>query len=593
MPLTASGKADRKALPAPEGEMETGVAYAAPTTEMEKRLVELWSELLQRERVGVDDDFFAIGGHSLKAATLAARLHQEFHCRLAMRDIFRYPTLRGMAELLEQSAAMAGEDRHERIPRMAEQAHYPLSSAQNRLFVLQAMDRQSTAYHLPTAIRITGPLDRAKLLLAIRTLSERHETLRTSFEWVEGAPMQRVWDEPIPEIEYEVQQEADPDVCLREFVRPFDLDRSPLFRVKLIRRTAQDHLLLMDMHHLIADGVSTAALAEQFVRLYEGQRLDALPVQYKDYAAWQTDWLGGAESREQERYWLAQLAGEAPTLQLPTDYDRPARLEYAGDSVFVSMGADLTGQMKAQGSRTGTTLYMALLGLFATLLQRYSGQPEIWIGSPVAGRPHADLAELIGMFVNTIVLRNRIEGSRTFAELLQEVKATVIGALDHERYPFEELVDKLGVRRDTSRNPLFDVMFVLQNTGAGEVGTNQTRFEPLENRRTTAKFDLTLEVVEKDGELRCHFEYRTSLFRRETVERMARHFLRLAEQAASDPEQRLNDISLLTEEERRQVVETFNATEAPFPSELTLPELFRRQAERTPDRIAAVFGAER
>ncbi|QTH39834.1 amino acid adenylation domain-containing protein [Cohnella sp. LGH] len=593
MPLTASGKADRKALPAPEAEMETGVTYAAPSTETEQRLVRLWEELLQREQVGIDDDFFAIGGHSLKAAMLAARLHKEFGLRLAMRDIFRYPTLRALARYMEQAAAAGGDDKYERIPRVAHQARYSLSSAQNRLFVLQAMDAQSTAYHLPTAIRIAGPLDRAKLLLAVRTLSERHETLRTSFEWSDGIPTQRIAGEPIAEIEYEVEPAADADACLREFVRPFDLSESPLLRVKLVRRSEQDHLLLMDMHHLIADGVSTAALAEQFVRLYEGERLAALPVQYKDYAAWQTEWLGSEECRSQERYWLEQLSGAVPTLDLPTDYARPARLDYEGDSLTVTLDAERTRELKELSSRTGATLYMALLGLFATLLQRYSGQPEIWIGSPTAGRPHADLADLVGMFVNTVVLRNRFDGSRTFVELLENVKGTVIGALDHERYPFEELVDKLGVRRDTSRNPLFDAMFILQNTGVGEVGTAETRFEPLDPRRTTAKFDLTLEVAERNGVLACCFEYRTSLFRRETVERMARHFLRLAEQVADEPERALNDISLLSEEERRQVTETFNATEAPFPAELTLPELFRRQAGRTPDRIAAVFEAER
>ncbi|WP_239616494.1 non-ribosomal peptide synthetase [Cohnella mopanensis] len=592
MPLTASGKADRKAMPAPEKEMATGVAYAAPTTEMEQQLAAVWEELLQRDKVGIDDDFFAIGGHSLKAAMLVARLHKKFHLRLDMKDIFRYPTLRAMAHMLEQSVTAGGDDRYERIPKVAVQAYYPLSSAQNRLFVLQAMDARSTAYHLPTAIRIDGPLDREKLLSAVRKLSERHETLRTSIEWADGTPMQRIWSEPVSQIEYEIEHDAEPAVCLREFVRPFDLGESQLFRVKLVRRSSHDHLLLWDMHHLIADGVSTAVLAEQFVRLYEGDRLEELPVQYKDYAAWQTDWLRSDKRRAQERYWLEQLSGAVPTLDLPTDYVRPARMDYEGDSVTVSLGAELTRELKELGSRTGTTLYMALLGLFSILLHRYSRQTEIWIGSPVAGRPHADLADLVGMFVNTVVLRNRIEDSRTFVEMLEDVKETVINALDHDRYPFEELVDKLGVRRDMSRNPLFDAMFVLQNTGAGEVGTSRTRFEPLDNRRTTAKFDLTLEVVERNGELRCHFEYRTSLFRRETVDRMARHFIRLAEQVLSGPERALNEISMQTLEERRQVVETFNATETPFPADLTLPELFRQQAEKTPDRVAAVFGTE-
>ncbi|MEQ4487201.1 condensation domain-containing protein, partial [Cohnella silvisoli] len=595
MPLTASGKTNRKALPAPEASMATGTAYAAPGNETEEKLVGIWQELLRAESIGVDDNFFELGGHSLTAATLIALIHKELNHTLLLKDIFDHSTVRLLACRITEDNGYAGGRAYEPIERVGIQPSYPLSSAQYRLFVLQAMDENSTAYHLPSMMKIRGPLDRGRLLTAIRMLSERHETLRTSFEWMDGYPVQRISEEPIEEIDFELmEEEPDLEACIRSFVRPFRMSKSLLFRVKLARLPIRDnpeHLLLLDMHHLIADGVSSAVLAKQFVELYEGRIGNSLPVQYKDYAAWQAIWLKSEESRAQELFWKDKLSGAVPVLNLPTDYARPPRLDYAGDVLSVSLDSRATRSLAEMCARTGTTLYMALLGAFAALLHRYTGQNDIWIGSPVAGRPHADLADMIGMFVNTVVMRNEVHGELTFAEQLMKVKNNTLDALAHDRFPFEELVDSLAVLRDVSRNPLFDVMFVLQNMGLPKVVNGDVQFEPVEFRRMTAKFDLTLEIVEQADELRCHFEYRKSLFRRETIERLAEHFVRLIDTFVNNPELKLNDISLLSEEEHHQVVNTFNATIAPFPRELTLPELFRRQAEAAPDKLAASFEA--
>ncbi|MFC5469004.1 amino acid adenylation domain-containing protein [Cohnella suwonensis] len=595
MPLTASGKADRKALPEPETEMATGTAYAAPESETEEKLAALWRELLRREEVGIDDDFFELGGHSLKAAELTAAVHKQFECALTLREVFDRPTVRRLASLILERRATGEVRRYSPIAKAERRPYYPLASAQNRLFVLQSMDENSTAYHLPSVLTIRGELDRSRLSSAVRALSERHEMLRASFDWENGQPVMRIAEEPFAAIEFAVAEPSeDPDACLRSFIRPFRLNESPLLRVKLVRMPEEDvHLLLLDAHHLVADGVSMAAMARQFMELYEGKPAEALPVQYKDYAAWQSEWLRSEACGDQERYWLRTLSGDIPALQLPYDFARPQRMDYEGDQVSFSFDAGWTHELAALCARTGTTPYMVLLGLYTALLHRYTGQNDIWIGSPTAGRPHADLADLIGMFVNTVVIRGHASGDQTFGELLEQAKDRVLGALDNDRYPFEELVDKLAVRRDVGRNPLFDVMFVLQNTGMPAVACGETVFEPFEFRRTTAKFDLTLEIVEQGDDWRCRFEYRTSLFRRETVERMAGHFVRLAETLVREPERKLGDVDLMSAEERRQVVETFNDTKAAYPEELTLPEMFRRQAERTPERTAAAFEAER
>ncbi|CAH1205377.1 Tyrocidine synthase 3 [Paenibacillus plantiphilus] len=586
MPLTASGKADRRALPSPDMAMATGTAYEAPASETEEKLVALWRELLQRETIGVNDNFFELGGHSLKAATLTAEIHREFQCSLPLRELFNRTTVRELAQLIDEK--LAGGEQYEwgGIPKLEPQPYYPLSSPQNRLFVLQSMDADNTSYHLPSVLYIHGQLNKDRLRSAVHALVERHETLRTSFVWVDGRPMQSVAKAAPIVWEESESEHSDLDSLLSAFIRPFALDEAPLLRVKLIRFNQEGHVLLLDMHHLISDGVSSVVLAKQFVEAYESGQLPELPIQYKDYAHWQQNWLQSEEAGKQQQYWLDALSGEIPVMNLPFDYPRPPRQDYAGDSVSIALDSELAQRLSALGASTGTTLYMTLLAAFTALLHRYTGQEDIWIGSPVAGRPHVELSDLIGMFVNTVVLRGEARADQSYLELLEVVKERVLGALENDRYPFEELVDKLAVRRDVSRNPLFDVMFVLQNTGMPKVACGDVVFEPHEPRRSTAKFDLTLEVAEGEQGLRCQFEYRTSLFRRETVERLASHWLRLLEAITSDPALKLAEIELMDAGERRQVVELFNDTAAEFPRELTLHEMFRQQAERTPERIA-------
>ncbi|TYP79315.1 surfactin family lipopeptide synthetase A/fengycin family lipopeptide synthetase D [Paenibacillus methanolicus] len=601
MPLTTSGKADRKALPEPERELSAGTAYAAPRTETERKLAILWAESLGREKVGIEDNFFELGGHSLTGASLVAVILREFGHLFALRDLFELPTVRELAQRLEARSADGLANGYMPIPKAPPKQSYPLASAQNRLFILQSMDENATAYHLSFALRIRGPLERERLLAAMRAIFRRHDALRASFEWEDGRPVQRIAPDSVMEVEYEEVAALEPEACLQALIRPFRLQEPPLVRVKLLRRSnvsaeatssdaSTDHLLLVDAHHLVTDGVSMAVLGRQFIAHYEGAPVAELPVQYPDYADWQARWLQSEACQAQERYWLDKLSGAIPALQWPSDLPRPRRMDYAGDEVTVALNTSMTRALADFGTRSGTTLYMTLLAMFSALLHRYTRQSDIWIGSPVAGRPHPDLAEVIGMFVNTVVIRSQPVGDFTFNDLAAQTKDCVLGALEHDRYPFELLVEKLGASRDVGRNPLFDVMFVMQNTGIPAVASGKTVFEPCYIRSKTSKFDLMLDVTERGDELICRFEYRTSLFRRETIERMADHFIRLAATALRDPNVKLADIDLMSETERRIVVEQFNATQAPFPDDRTLPEMFRLQAERTPGRTAAVFG---
>ncbi|GMK38341.1 hypothetical protein PCCS19_13950 [Paenibacillus sp. CCS19] len=596
MPMTASGKADRKALPKPQaGEaLEMIAAYVQPRTDTEKALTLLWQQLLGREIIGADDDFFEIGGHSLKGASLLASIHRTFQCTLTLRDLFDRPTVRLLAARIEEAKGEVQQDAYMDIPKQPIQAVYPLSTGQNRLFVLQQLDPTSTGYHVSATLRIAGTLDQARLRAAIDALIAQHDMLRASFHWEDGQPAMRI--APSAEADWEWGDERDlvnPAIDEASHSLPFELDRAPLLRLRLTAASSVQHTLTLELHHLIADGLSIAVLARQFMALYEGQVLELPQVSYMDYIAWQEQWLASSQSEKQESFWLQTLAGTPPTLTLPADYSRPDRLEFAGDDVRIELNESLAARLQALSGDAGASMYMTLLSAFQALLYRYTGEEDIWIGTPVGGRPHAQLSELIGMFVNTVVIRSTPHGSITFRELLAQTREQTILALDNDRYPFERLVDKLSVRRDNSRNPLFDVMFILQNTAIPSVACGDTVFESVDRPAAASKFDLTLEVIEKAGShsLQCRFEYRTRLFRRERIERMAAHWIRLLEAVVSSPDVPIADLPLLDEQERVQLLHTFNRTAVDHPFEsMTLHEMFRRQVERTPERVAAVFG---
>ncbi|MCY9599913.1 condensation domain-containing protein, partial [Paenibacillus chitinolyticus] len=438
-------------------------------TVMEARLAELWREVLGAEAVGIRDHFFEIGGHSLRAAALTARIHQALQVEVPMRMVFEHPTVESLAQAMEelQPNPYAG------IPAAGEQESYPVSSAQKRLYVLSQLETDGFGYNMPGVLHLEGEPDAARLEQAFRALIRRHEALRTAFTLHDGVPMQRIAPkEAPPEFtlpRIRVQGEEEALQAARAFIRPFDLEQAPLLRAALVDEGANRHRLLVDMHHIVSDGVSTAILLEELSRLYngegEGEALPELRIQYKDYAVWQQSEAGSERVRAQEAYWLERLKGELPMLDLPADRTRPAVFRYTGGVVRFTLGAERTTGLKRMALRTGATLYMVLLAAYSTLLSKYSGQEEVIVGTPVAGRPHAELERVMGMFVNTLALRTYPSADKPFEAYVREVKELALEAYAHQDYPFEELVEKLNVRRDMSRNPLFDTMFAWQGEG--------------------------------------------------------------------------------------------------------------------------------
>ena len=574
IPLTPSGKLDRRALPSPDtGQRALTGTYLTPRNELERKIAAAWESVLGLERVGVQDNFFELGGHSLKATRLVSLLHRELELEISLRDIFQMPTVAALAKALEQRGAAVYED----IPALELAAHYPLSHAQRRLWVLDQMEGSSAQYNMPAALLFEGSLDSDALERTLRTVIERHEVLRTTFATLDGEPVQVVHesiDFRIELLDYSRQdnvEEAVRSLAGELAARPFDLSNGPLLRACLVKLDDQKHVFCFNMHHIVSDGWSIGVLVKEIVALYEAysqgrdNNLPPLRIQYRDYAAWQNELLDEDSAEQLRGYWHETLAGELPVLELPTDRPRPAIKTYNGKTLIRSLNTKRTARLKNLANSERTSLFITLQAIVTALLHRYSGQTDIITGSPVAGRNHPDLESQIGFYVNTLALRNRIEPDRSFREFLAGVHDNTTAALDHQSYPFDRLVDELDLARDMSRTPLFDVMVVLQNNEDWELRLGDLRISSFESGNNTSKFDLTFEFSESDNALELALEFNTDLFDSGRIERMAGHLERLIDEVLEAPGKKISELDILSTNERKQVVEQFNDNAISYP----------------------------
>jgi amino acid adenylation domain-containing protein len=611
-PLTPNGKTDRRALPEPEeGKSERGVKYVEPRTAVEEILAEVWSQVLDVERVGVHDNFFELGGHSLLAAQVMARLTKVFQTEIPLQSIFDAPTIAGLAEFI--TTATAGERQPEEhvLGRTTYDNTAPLSFAQQRLWFLAQLEPESAAYHISSAVGLYGTLDTAALGRALSELVRRHEVLRTSFPTIDGQPMQYIAPArglvlPLIDVSRLKGEECEAEVR-RLYAdvgwRPFALAQEAPFRAVLLRLAADRHVLQLTLHHVVADGWSLSLLSRELVSLYEAALLSLppplppLPIQYADYAAWQRQRLSAGKLLEAElSYWREQLAGAPQSLSLPSDGGRGAGQQgdaSLGASVKLRLSPELTRRLKELGRAEGATLYMVLLAGFWLLLMRYAGVRDVVVGAPVAGRGRAELEGLVGLFVNTLALRGRVESGETFREVVRAARAVCLGAYAHQEVPFERVVEELHPERGASRTPLVQAMLALQNVPGGAARSAGLRFEPVEVEGEGAKFDLLVSLHEEGGGLRGRLEFRTGLLSREAAERMARHYEALLEAGAGLPDAAALRLEMMDEGERRQVLEGWNATRRSYESGECLHEAVRRRAAESRDEVAVVSGDER
>jgi amino acid adenylation domain-containing protein len=607
VPLTVNGKVDRRVLQAVEIPFNrlAGEEYRAPVGRVEKKLVELWEEVLKTSSPGVRDNFFDLGGHSLKAVILLAKIQKAFAVRVTLAALFRDPTIRGLAGYIEKSAGdmdnkQTGVEVYRPLQAVEKREYYPLSSAQKRLYILQQMEAAGIAYNLPQVVPLSGDIHRDlwRLEQASRRLIQRHESLRTSFLSVDNEPVQRIHAEVEFEIGYNdlatgaTEATEKIEEIQNSFVRPFFLSRAPLLRVGLTGIKQGNYMLMLDMHHIISDGFSHNILAADFMALYAGKQLPPLKLQYKDYSQWQNSEKKGEKFKQQEAYWLKEFSGDIPQVNLPLDYPRPAVQGFAGEMKGFTLGEADTRALKTLVSNEGVTVYMVVLAIFNVLLSKISGSEEVIMGTAVAGRWHADLQEIIGMFVNTLALCNFPGGEKTFNEFLQEVKVRTVEAFENQEYPFEDLVEKAAIKRDAGRNPLFDVMFNFQSPDFQPVTVSQmenpgqTRAYAYKSR--IAKFDLTLTAVDLGSHLLLAFEYCSKLFKKETIQRWINYFKQVTVSILENDRVKISEIEIITGEEKRQILYDFNDTGVDYPRDKTIHELFREQAERTPDSVSAV-----
>ncbi|MCM3016075.1 non-ribosomal plipastatin synthetase PpsC [Bacillus subtilis] len=585
-PVTPSGKLDRNALPAPDGAADAET-YTAPRNVTEMKLSQLWEDVLKNGPVGIHDNFFDRGGHSLKATALVSRIAKEFDVQVPLKDVFAHPTVEGLATVIREGT----DSPYEAIKPAEKQETYPVSSAQKRIYVLQQLEDGGTGYNMPAVLELEGKLNPERMDRAFKELIKRHESLRTSFEQDAGGdPVQRIHDEVPFTLQTTVLGARTEEEAAAAFIKPFDLSQAPLFRAQIVKVSDERHLLLVDMHHIISDGVSVNILIREFGELYNNRKLPALRIQYKDYAVWQEGFKTGDAYKTQEAYWLKQLEGELPVLDLPADHARPPVRSFAGDKVSFTLDQEVASGLHKLARENGSTLYMVLLAAYTAFLSRLSGQEDIIVGSPIAGRPHKDLEPILGMFVNTLGLRTRPEGGKPFVQYLQEVRETALEAFEHQDYPFEELVDKLELTRDMSRNPLFDVMFVLQNMDQESLELDELCLKPAANNgHQTSKFDLTLYAQEQPrGLLTFQMEFSTDLYKKKTIEKWLQYFINMLRAIIQDNKAALGTINILNEDETHYLIHELNRTKIDYPRNETISRLFEMQAEQTPNAVAIV-----
>ena len=588
IPVTANGKIDKRALPAPVAAADE---YRAPENVLEQELVNIWREVLDREIISTNDNFFAIGGHSLKVATLAGRVKRLLGATLQLTEVFDHPTVVKMAALI---AARREQCSAQIAPLVAcpRREHYPLSPAQNRMYILEQLPGAGSAYHVPLTYWIEGALDKERFGAALEQLIQRHEALRARFVLIDGQPLQMFADNMKFKREYVELDEERPDTLQqlqRAFGEKFDLARPPLFKVMLARVGKHKHLFLFDAHHIVFDGISAEIFVRELHAAYAGRPLAPLSVGYSDYLLWQQQQLATAAGAAMRDFWMQMFADGVPTLDIVTDFPRPAQRSFAGATIETRIDGAQYAAIRQLALDCHTTVFALLLSAYFVLLSKYSGQEELVVGIPSSGRTDSQLDDIVGMFVTTLPLKAYPTGSKTFRAFLGEVTRIITNALDNQLYPLEALVDALGIHRDSTRNPLFDVMFSYGQWSSAEC-VGELALTAADRLDDATQFDITLDVVEAEGCITAALEYSVDLFSRDSMTRMLAALVKLLCDSVAAPDVLLQDVELVTCTERAVLLNDFNDTFMADVESGDVVTAFARIVEKHPDKTAVVYG---
>ncbi|WP_445571552.1 non-ribosomal peptide synthetase [Pseudomonas sp. E102] len=604
MPLSPSGKLDRRALPEPQWQVRE---HVEPASALEQQIAAIWRDVLGLARVGLRDDFFALGGHSLLATQIISRTRQACDVELPLRALFEASELGAFAEQVRLIQASGRTNRQPPIEKVDRSQPVPLSYSQQRMWFLWQMEPHSPAYNVGGMARLRGVLDVGRFEAALQALILRHETLRTTFPSVDGVPRQHVHDETglrmdwkdFSMLDADIRQQRVQQLADSEAHEPFDLEIGPLLRACLVKTAEHEHYLVLTLHHIVTEGWAMDIFARELSALYEAfiddreSPLEPLPVQYLDYSAWQRQWLESGERQRQLDYWTAQLGREHPLLELPGDRPRPPVQSHRGELFRFDLSDDLAARVRAFNAEHGLTLFMTMTAALAVLLYRYSGQTDLRIGAPVANRIRPESEGLIGAFLNTQVLRCQLDGQMSVGELLEQVRHTVIEGQSHQDLPFDHLVEALQPPRSAAYNPLFQVMCNVQRWEFQQSRTLAgISVDYLVNDARATKFDLNLEVTDLDRRLGCCLTYSTDLFDEPRIARMAGHWRNLLEALLVDPARRLSELSLLEAGEQRQLLESLGEEPGEHRLDRCIHSLFEEQARVRPDAPALTFAGQ-
>lgn len=588
LPYTHSGKIDRKKLPEPK-HTSTRAKVIPPRNDVDSSLLKLLKSLLDIDIISLDDNFFDIGGDSLSAINLCVQVQNEFNVQLYVKDIMEHAVIQDLSDIILKSR---NSSKAEIIMPVPKADYYPVSSAQKRIyFTTQMAGSNSILYNISGGIILDGIIDHKALENHLNTLINRHEALRTSFEINGDNVVQKISDNISFKLDLlESANFGDLNLIFKDFVKPFDLSKAPLFRAKLIKFTNGKSVLLIDMHHIISDGTSFSILADELCMLYNGKSLPTISTTYKDFSAFENKRLTSGKLKTAENYWVNQFKNDIPVLNLPLSHPRPAVQSFEGKKLYSSIDSNTALKINELSKALGVTPYIILLSSYYILLSKYTSQDDIVVGSPIVGRDIANTYNLIGMFVNTLALRAHIDNNLPFKQFILNIKENMLEAYKYQTYPFDELVNKLNIKKDTSRNPLFDTMFLYQNNGYKDIEFDGIKSEYYIPDTHISKFDLSLEALPtNNGEIKLSFEYATSLFDEEFIKNMASHYLNILKTILDNADIKILDIDMLSEKEKNKILCKFNDTENNYPQNKTLVDLFEEQVKKTPNNIAVVF----
>lgn len=584
LPLTISGKLDRRSLPIPAFEEDKIVPARNLVDEC---IINKICNMFKLKQISIDSSFFDIGGDSLSAISLSTYLSTKYNLSISVKDIFEHSVIKDLSDYI--SCNLTNNKEIITISKVTKKEYYPISSAQKRIYYASSMDTNSLLYNISGGLIFDKIPDVNKLENCIRILINRHESFRTSFTLLNDEIVQKVKNDIDFNLIVEKQNDSSIEDLFKEFVKPFDLSKAPLFRTKLLNLKDNHSLLLLDMHHIISDGTSLTIFIKELCDLYNEKELPEKQIDYTDFAVWEKEQFNRKEFAQARDFWLKQYKDEIPLLNMPTTYARPSVQSFEGSNYYINLNRDIFDNINNVSKKLKITPYMLMLSVFYVLLSKYTSQDDIVVGTPIVGRELPELSNVLGMFVNTLALRNTVNHNASFEDFANNIRNYCLSAFKNQTYPFDELVKQLNIKRDASRNPLFDIMFIYQNNGYPEIdfkGIKSKYFIPDNN---ISKFDLSLEIIPFEDKLSLRFEYCTKLFDKNFIERFASHYINILNSILKDANTKIADIDMLSEEEKKQILYNFNNTTVDYPRDKTIVDLFEKQVEETPNNIAVVF----